>query len=645
MNEQQFEKYQSIPVEKFAFAKQGEKIHDVKLDTKPTTYAKDAFRRFCKNKASVVAAIILGIILLLAIFGPVLTGIDTERVSVSERFLEPKLFEAGTGFWDGTKKMTNVVYDTDNEVPANAYKPAVTNLVVDSEPTLINQASPFGKGGYVMFENQMAVEEDEDGEVDDDVETTLLTSSTLSSDTFYVSANGNYAVSVVLGDTEGVNEGRLGQYRIYLTNGDDVIVLRPWSTNYSSATFYLSSILQTNGIDEIAQARLVFELKSAADSYSYLLIKSCKFTADASESEDNLARLDTVGFVDATQMVLLAQDGLGIFPDGYWSCVGRKGIYASSVYYCSYTYDTYIAAYDQMEVVYAKTDIENYESQGWCTYDPAIGPKSFVKLSDKCPIESIVSQKTNSRTGDLLEVTAMSYRYKVMGYNKMPKFIFGTDASGVDVFTRLFKGLRTSLILGIATFAFCFIFGLVWGSVSGYFGGTIDLAMERFCDILGGVPWIVVMTLCILHLGNNFFTFFLALCMTGWMGTAGLTRTQFYRFKHMEHVLAARTLGANNRRLIFKHILPNSLGTIITSAVLMIPSVIYSEATLAYLNLGLQGVQSFGVMLSDNQQYLQTHSYVIIVPSVIMAFMMVSFNLFGNGLRDAVNPTLKGSEG
>ncbi|MCH5151919.1 MAG: ABC transporter permease [Clostridiales bacterium] len=647
MDKKQFEQYNSIPKEKFTFATQGEMIHDKKLDTKAVSHAKDSFRRFCKNKASVVAAIILGIIILLAIFGPVVTGADIDRVSVREQFLEPKLFEAGTGFWDGTKKYTNVIYDTEGKVPAGFYAPAVMNLVVDEEPTAVNMASPFGKGGFVMFENQMAVEDDtpDDGEDDEDVVTTVLTSSTLSSDTFYVSASGNYMVNIALGDTNGINEGQLGQFRIYLKNGDDIILLKSWSTDYTSVALNLSGALQAKGIEEIADARLVFELKSAADTYSYLLIESCVFTANASETEAHLARLEKIGFTDATEMVLRAKDGLGVFPEGYWSCVGRKGVYASIVYYCSFTFDTYAAVYDQTEVVYAKSDMDYFESMGWCTYNPDIGPESFEKLSDDCPIESIVSQKVNSRTGELLEFTAMSYRYKQMGYKKMPKFIFGTDSSGVDVFSRMFAGLRTSLVLGVATFAFCFLFGLVWGSISGYFGGIVDLSMERFCDILGGVPWLVVMTLCILHLGNNFFTFFLALCMTGWMGTAGLTRTQFYRFKGMEHVLAARTLGARDVRLIFKHILPNSLGTIITSSVLMIPSVIYSEATLAYLNLGLQGVTSFGVMLANNQQYLQSHSYLIIIPSVVMALMMISFNLFGNGLRDAVNPTLKGSEG
>ena len=628
MNKQQFEQFNSIPKEKFAFATQSEKLHDKKLDTKPTTFARDSFKRFCKNKASVAASIILGIIILLAIFVPVFSSYGIDRVSAAERFLEPKLFEAGTGFWDGTKKYTNMVYDIDNEVPAGMYKPAVMNLVVDSEPVLSNQASTYGRGGYVIFENQTS---------------NGSTINMLTSDTFAVTASGNYSVTLDFGDTDNVGESKLGEYRIYLSGGDEPLVLRDWSRNYSDATFNISNALTTANLDVIANARLVFELKSEVNVNSYILIKSCVFTAN--EGVSNLERLTTVGFTDATQMVLIAKDEMGNFPDGYWSCTGRKGVYASAVYYCSFTYDTYAAVYDQTEVVYAKSDLERFEAEGLCEYDPAIGPESFVRLSDKCPIDSIVSQKLNSRTGQLIEVTALSYRYRQMGYSKMPKFIFGTDSSGIDLFTRMFQGLRTSLVLGVCTFAFCFMFGLVWGAISGYFGGAVDLAMERFTDILGGVPWIVVMTLCILHLGNNFFTFFLALCLTGWMGTAGRTRTQFYRFKGMEHVLAARTLGASDWRLIFKHILPNSLGTIITSAVLMIPSVIFSEATLAYLNLGLQGVASFGVLLSNNQQYLQSHSYLIIIPSVVMALLMISFNLFGNGLRDAVNPTLKGSEG
>ena len=167
--------------------------------------------------------------------------------------------------------------------------------------------------------------------------------------------------------------------------------------------------------------------------------------------------------------------------------------------------------------------------------------------------------------------------------------------------------------------------------------------MERFCEILSGVPSTVVITLVVLLLGDTIITFGLALCMTGWLGIAGRTRTQFYRFKGREYILASRTLGSSDMRLIFKHILPNSLGTIITSSVLSIPSVIFSEASLSYLGI-LKGSNSFGSVLSHNQQYISTRPMLIVFPAIIISLIMISFNLFGNGLRDALNPSLKGSE-
>ena len=369
-------------------------------------------------------------------------------------------------------------------------------------------------------------------------------------------------------------------------------------------------------------------------------------------------------------MVLLAKDSMGNTPRGYWSCTGRKGIYQATLYFCNFVYDTYEDVYgyrsDEIYVTekeqtdnllkFPMSDLENFKKFGWCTYDENARDlesiqESFKVLNDKCPIDKIVSVSINAITGKVLDVIATGYNYKYLSckyhnnsYNSMPKFLFGTDDSGQDLFKKAFKGLRISLILGVCTAAFCFIFGLCWGSISGYFGGAVDIIMERFCEILSGVPWIVIMTLCILHFGSTFGTFALALCLTGWMGTAGRTRTQFYRFKRREYILASRTLGANDMRLIFRHILPNSLGTIITGAVLMIPSVIFSEATLAYLNLGLKNLSSFGVIMSDNQTYLQSYPNLVIFPAVIISLMMISFNLFGNGLRDAINPSLKGSD-
>ena len=138
-----------------------------------------------------------------------------------------------------------------------------------------------------------------------------------------------------------------------------------------------------------------------------------------------------------------------------------------------------------------------------------------------------------------------------------------------------------------------------------------------------------------------------AFVLTGWIGIAHRVRTQFYRFKNSEYVLAARTLGARDSRLIFRHVLPNSLGTIITGTVLIIPGVIFSESMLTYLgivNLETSGLTSIGTMLSNGQAYLSTYPHIIAFPAVFISLLEISFNLFGNGLRDAFNPSLRGAE-
>ena len=614
----------------FQLVQSNTRIMDKKLETKPTTFLKDAFRRFCKNKSSIVAAIILAILILLTIFVPIISPYNITNVNVTERMLAPKLFESGTGFWDGTRDMERVVYDTVNEVPAvsdrysvAALKNALVKIKVDEEPTPVDSANQYGIGGFVVMATDAAV----------DAKDVYMTSKAVG----FTSKDG-YRLKVALDGEDNVQGSRLGEYRVFLKGNDGTeIIVRDFSTDYSDIDFDISKALSDAGKPSLT-AQVVFDLKSSADAFKYILVKSVELTT---ESGKNAEQLERVSFTDATKMVLMADKD----SDAYWACSGRKGVHNSLIYYCDYTIDTYELVYGNADTVtYSATEVKRWIDAGWCEYDEKVGPSSFVRLTDDCPIDEVVEQSVNSRTKKLNSVTGRGYNYRTMGYKSMPKFILGTDASGFDLFKRSFAGLRTSLILGLCTAAFCFAFGLLWGAISGYFGGNVDLFMERFCDILGGVPWIVIMTLAILHLGNNFFTFFLALCMTGWMGTAHRTRTQFYRFKGREYVLASRTLGSSDIRLIFKHILPNSMGTIITASVLMIPSTIYSEASLAYLNLGLQGVQSFGVMMSNNQQYLGLYPYLVIFPAVIMALMMISFNLFGNGLRDAFNPSLKGSE-
>ena len=174
--------------------------------------------------------------------------------------------------------------------------------------------------------------------------------------------------------------------------------------------------------------------------------------------------------------------------------------------------------------------------------------------------------------------------------------------------------------------------------------------MERICDILGNVPFMVVTTLFQLHLSKKVGVvpaLLLAFFITGWIGTAATTRMQFYRYKNQEYVLAARTLGASNKRLMFKHIFPNALGTLITSSVLVIPSVIFSESSLTYLgivNLDSSSLTSVGTMLANGKNILSTYPHVILFPALFISLLMITFNLFGNGLRDAFNPSLRGAD-
>ena len=195
-----------------------------------------------------------------------------------------------------------------------------------------------------------------------------------------------------------------------------------------------------------------------------------------------------------------------------------------------------------------------------------------------------------------------------------------------------------------------FIVGVIWGSISGYSGGKIDLCMERFGEILGSVPTMIVITLLKYHMGTSsqVLVLFIAFFATGWIGMAGRTRMQFYRFKNQEYVLAARPLGARATRIMFKHIFPNGLGTIVTSVALVIPSMIYSETSLSYLgiiNLEAGNTTSVGTLIAAGQQSIMANAgYVALFPCVFLVLLMLSFNLFGNGLRDAFNPSLRGTE-
>ena len=258
-----------------------------------------------------------------------------------------------------------------------------------------------------------------------------------------------------------------------------------------------------------------------------------------------------------------------------------------------------------------------------------------------------VTGTTNARS---YVVRVDKYTYFQYRYGFEPSFIFGTNDKGQDIFTRLAAGARFSFLLAICISALNLFIGTFYGAIEGYYGGAVDMVMERISDILNGVPFMVVTVLFQLHFAKKVGvvpSLLFAFVLTGWIGIASRVRMQFYRFKGQEYILAARTLGAGDMRLMFKHIFPNSLGTIITASVLVIPGVIFTESSLTYMgiiNLDSSTMCSVGSMLANGRSYLSTDPHIIFFPAAFISLLEISFNLFGNGLRDAFNPSLRGTE-
>lgn len=230
-----------------------------------------------------------------------------------------------------------------------------------------------------------------------------------------------------------------------------------------------------------------------------------------------------------------------------------------------------------------------------------------------------------------------------------PNFLMGTNLHGQCLYTALGVGARFSLLFALIVSAINLTIGALFGAIQGYYGGGVDLLLDRVADILGGVPFVVVCTLFQLHLSAEVGvvpSLLFAFVLTGWLSMAALTRKQFYRFKGREFVMASRTLGASDKRLMFRHIFPNAIGTLITSAVLIIPGVIYSETTMTYLGIiNIQDIfgSSLGVLLSQGQTAMTAATHAMLYPSIFISLLLISFNLMGNGLRDAFDPSMRGA--
>ena len=564
MKKVKYEINDDIPSEEFALAHQDENIHDSKFETRPVGWLEDSFKRFVKNKASVVGAFIILFIALFAIIAPIASpdfdSVSSTDLAVFETVLPKSHLFNGTGFWDGTKQETlqESTYKFAQFDESNHQKYKVLKTKGSAAVTLPN--------GTVLVE----------------------------ASTSYVVKEDTYAV--------GIKEVKV------------------------TAEFLkkLENYEQTKGIS------MADNEENAHKSILKPIININEYVKEGGEFENWLN----------------AQVGNG------W----ENGKDTSNML------DKIKNYYNQNQSVYYKiVPVKRNGNYVDTAFEPLLDEEG------NCIPLYVTDTNGNYRftkeEGTQTEYTIRVdfYDYFTYKYGFEPLFIFGTNLYGQDIFTRLAKGARFSLLLGIGISFINFIIGLIWGAVSGYYGGKVDLMMERVTDIISNVPTIIIMTIAQIQLTNNYdlkaklgsggviiLAILIAFVYNGWVGVASTTRMQFYRFKGQEYVLASRTLGAKDRRLIFKHILPNAVGTLVTSSVLMIPSVIFSESSLSYLgiiNFQTSGICSVGALLDEGQKAnIADFPHVLLFPAILISLLMISFNLFGNGLRDAFNTTLRGSE-
>ena len=507
--------YNTIPMEKFKFANKAEKVSDKKFETKPVSYAKDVWTRFCKNKSSVVAACIILFLLLFSIFTPIISSnlytnslTDTTYLQYTTLLPKNKLL-APLGIWDGCK-------DTTLNKNDYYYWKAI------EEETGATLMTEIYRADYV-----------------DTSSTSKTTFYDVRMDTYI--SNGMYYITLTEAQFKDLQawQNETGVQVIY--PAVDKSKIKNTSMKSDANIWYECDMKGTPVLDRNGEYKDIYLTKGTADGYDSLRIE------------------------------------------------GDDGNYR-----------------------YAK-----------------VGGTSSAKT---------------------YECRVFKYTYFQYRYGEEPCFLFGTNAKGQDILTRLAAGARFSLLLALGVSFVNLFIGAIYGAIEGYYGGTVDIIMERISDVLGSVPSMVVMSLFQLHLASKVgpvWSLIFAFMLTGWIGMAARTRMQFYRFKKQEYILSARTLGASDARLMFKHIFPNAMGTLITGSVLSIPGVIFSESSLTYLgivNLESSTQTSVGTLLSGGNNLLSTHPHVILFPAIFISLLMISFNLFGNGLRDAFNPSLKGVE-
>ncbi|MEG0215857.1 MAG: ABC transporter permease, partial [Hungatella sp.] len=216
-------------------------------------------------------------------------------------------------------------------------------------------------------------------------------------------------------------------------------------------------------------------------------------------------------------------------------------------------------------------------------------------------------------------------------------FVLGTDTLGRDILTRLMYGSRVSLLVAFVAAAVIMLIGILYGGISGYLGGNTDAVMMRIVDIISTIPLTLYVILIMVILGTGLPSIIVALGSVYWVGMARVVRGQVLGLKEQEFVLAAKTIGSSTRTILFQHLIPNAMGSILVTVTMLIPSAIFMEAFLGYLGIGLRPpMASLGTMCNDATENLRSCPHQLFIPALVICIIMFAFNFVGDGLRDAL---------